>query len=472
MTIQIAAAAEETPKSEEPGVSATQIRPARLKIRISIGTRSRIRITDGVETVEARGSLSHDRLGDVHAALRDDLETFSENVARLDQSAENAVKALRRLKKRGRLILVDLFGSDGEKLQRAEEICRRACPNWQQPGWSPDSLPPGMVEVEVAVGNGIPVEILPLFEYSYPPREMKADEQIWRLAASLLGFSTIVKRQLGPDPPRIGSLENPDGLPIRLFLNRRVPGAGPVEQYFRNKNSFRFGQAWPDPGAPSNLEEFTETFARQLWQPGNGFAGHPRNPPDQILHFHCHCDTRAQRTGQHALILHTGAYIHGERKIDLDSLRDALHQLSYEQTKGGQSRPLVFLNACGSAGVDPMGATSFPQLFLEEGMRFLGVIGTEASIPDEFARIFARKFYDRVLEGFEIGSALHAIRWELLQICKNPLGILYTLYAAPEIRVRLPNQLRPATTSDAVGLGAKIADVWQARPSPAAEHRT
>jgi hypothetical protein len=92
MTIQIAAAAEETPKSEEPGVSATQIRPARLKIRISIGTRSRIRITDGVETVEARGSLSHDRLGDVHAALRDDLETFSENVARLDQSAENAVK--------------------------------------------------------------------------------------------------------------------------------------------------------------------------------------------------------------------------------------------------------------------------------------------------------------------------------------------------------------------------------------------
>jgi hypothetical protein len=466
-------AAAEAAETDEPGLSAAEIRGARLKIRIRIGTHSRIRITHGAETVEAKSNFSERNLADLHAALRDDLEKFSTEVARLDQSPENAIKALRRLKKRGRLILTDLFDSDDGKLRQAEELCRRACPNWNQPGWSPNSLAPGTVEVGAAVGDGVPVEILPLFEFMDPerPPEMGAEEYISRLAGSLLGFSAIVKRQLGSDPPSLRPLENANGLPVRLFLNRRVPGAVPVEQYFRNQGKFSFGQAWPDSGAPSDLEEFANALAGHLWQPDKSFTGQPRDPPDQILHFHCHCDTRTQPSGQHALILHTGAIRGGERRVDLDSLRDALYLLRREQPKDEQSGPLVFLNACGSAGVDPIGATSFPQLFLAKGMRFLGVIGTEASIPDEFARTFARKFYDRVLEGVEIGASLYAARWELLDICKNPLGILYTLYAEPEIRVRPREELRPGSTPARRGLAATVSNLRQAHLHSELEHR-
>ena len=173
---------------DEPGLSVARIRSARLNIRIRIAKASSISITDGVETVRASSSFSDRKLGDMRAALRTDLEEFSKKVARLDQSAENAVKALLLLKKRGRLILNDLFGSDDEKMRKAEELCRRACPNWKVPGWNPNSLAPGMVEVATDVGDGVPVEILPLFEFMDPEPEMEADEHISRLAGSFLGF--------------------------------------------------------------------------------------------------------------------------------------------------------------------------------------------------------------------------------------------------------------------------------------------
>src|SRR5271166_2098992 len=359
----------------ERKLSAAQIRPAQLHIQIQIGERSHILIKNGPETVSGIGNFSTRNLRDMHKALRHDLEQFSKDVERLNQSPEIAVKALRRLKMRGGLILNDLFGSDGKTLREAQELCRRACPNWEKPGWRANSVTPEMVEVDVALGDGIPVEILPLFEFGIPKglKEMNSDEQIWQLARSFLGFSAIVKRRFGPDPPRFRALENPAGLPIRLFLNRSVAEAGPVQQYFCNRPSFRCGKPWPDSEAPSNLEDFTDTLARHLWQPG---TGQPDDPPDQVFHFHCHCDTRTELSGQHTLILHTGAYFGGERRINLDPLRFALYQLRDEEPKDDKWGPLVFLNACGSAGIDPSGATSFPQLFLD--MCFLGVIGTEA----------------------------------------------------------------------------------------------
>jgi hypothetical protein len=418
-------------------LSATQIRPAQLQIRIRIGTESQIRITDGRDEVNVSGSLSANQLADMRASLRTDLERFSKEVERQIPSLENAIKALRRLRLRGALILNDLFGSEDDALRKAEELCRRACPNWHKARQPETSLAPDMIEVDVVAGDGIPVEILPLFELFSTGKDLdekiEPDEQVYHLARSFLGFSAIVKRRLGPDPPRLRALDNPAGLPIRLFLHRRIPGAGPVEQYFCDPNVFRCGSPWPDPAAPSSLDQFTETLAGYLWRPEETFAGQPNHPPDQVFHFHCHCDTRHPLPARHELILDTGAFLNGERRVNLDSLRYALYRLRRVEPKNGALGPLVFLNACGSAGITPNGATSFPQLFLDKGMQFLGVIGTEASLPDWFARKFAERFYTRVLEGIEIGTALYQTRWELLRMYKNPLGILYTLYAEPEI---------------------------------------
>jgi hypothetical protein len=98
----------------------------------------------------------------------------------------------------------------------------------------------------------------------------------------------------------------------------------------------------------------------------------------------------------------------------------------------------VFLNACGSGDLDPAGANSFPELFLKKDFGFLGFIGTETIIPDEFAGLFSEVFYEYLLAGMSIGDALRAARWNLLKLHHNPLGIVYSLYAEPEIRVRHP----------------------------------
>jgi hypothetical protein len=124
----------------------------------------------------------------------------------------------------------------------------------------------------------------------------------------------------------------------------------------------------------------------------------------------------------------------GERKVNLEALTDELVKLRLGPGTR-RVRPLVFFNACGSAMVDPVGASSFPELFLRRDLGFLGFIGTEATIPDSFAAEFARAFYGFLLDGKEIGEALHATRWKLLDDNMNPLGLLYSLYAEPEIRV-------------------------------------
>jgi hypothetical protein len=185
-------------------------------------------------------------------------------------------------------------------------------------------------------------------------------------------------------------------------------------------------------------------LARRLWESRKNFAGGTCDPPYQICFFACHCDTTAKNPADYTVTLHTGGLLNrGERTVDLESLIDELDKLRRGQGTARETRPLVFFNACGGARVDPAGAGSFPDLFLKRDLGFLGFIGTQATIPDAFASAFARAFYEYLskgmetaLEGINIGEALYASRWKLLNETKNPLGILYSLYAEPEIRVR------------------------------------
>ena len=84
---------------------------------------------------------------------------------------------------------------------------------------------------------------------------------------------------------------------------------------------------------------------------------------------------------------------------------------------------------------------SFPEFFLEDG-RNRGFIGTETLISDGFASRFARVFYARLLKRDSVGMALHKAKWALLRGAHNPLGLFYTLYANPELNVRLRRPVR------------------------------
>jgi hypothetical protein len=64
------------------------------------------------------------------------------------------------------------------------------------------------------------------------------------------------------------------------------------------------------------------------------------------------------------------------------------------------------------------------------------VIGTETLVPDVVAARFAEFFYKKLLTEQPLGTALVLVRRKLLEEFLNPLGLLYVLYADPDLTVR------------------------------------
>ncbi len=118
-------------------------------------------------------------------------------------------------------------------------------------------------------------------------------------------------------------------------------------------------------------------------------------------------------------------------------MEEAFGRLSRESLPDNDCRPFVFVNACGSSRVNPNQVCSLPKLFLQQ-LRSRGYIGTETTMADEVAAEFSYQFYDRLLHGHKLGESLHDTRWHLVRKYRNPLGILYTRYANPELCVNDP----------------------------------
>jgi hypothetical protein len=76
---------------------------------------------------------------------------------------------------------------------------------------------------------------------------------------------------------------------------------------------------------------------------------------------------------------------------------------------------------------------SFPEFFLDQ--ESLGVVGTLCDISDDVAAHFAAVFYEALLRGRTVGEAMYDARWHLMDRHRNPLGLLYTFYGNPDLKV-------------------------------------
>lgn len=162
-----------------------------------------------------------------------------------------------------------------------------------------------------------------------------------------------------------------------------------------------------------------------------------------MLHFACHCQP-------------------GDAKIDtllISILQDDLNEeitgnaqvielgaLTFDLIDGKfQRRPLIFLNACQSAGgADELRKTfNLPQMFVRRGAG--AVIATACPVPDLFAAAFARHFYTFFLSGqMTIGQALLETRLHFLTKHNNPLGLAYGLYSPAYYRLAQPPMMEGA----------------------------
>lgn len=98
--------------------------------------------------------------------------------------------------------------------------------------------------------------------------------------------------------------------------------------------------------------------------------------------------------------------------------------------------PLVYLNGCATGDYGPESYVSLIDDFRTAGAS--GIIGTECPVPESFAEAYAAEILPRLFHGERLGQAMLAVRLNFLKQQKNPLGLVYTLYATNEITLAQP----------------------------------
>lgn len=98
-----------------------------------------------------------------------------------------------------------------------------------------------------------------------------------------------------------------------------------------------------------------------------------------------------------------------------------------------EPRPLVFINGCHTAALDPDQALQFITPLVEDSQS-AGVIGTEITIFEELATTFAEECFRRFFAGQAIGEAIRGARLKLLAE-GNPLGLVYIPYVMASLKL-------------------------------------
>jgi CHAT domain len=158
-----------------------------------------------------------------------------------------------------------------------------------------------------------------------------------------------------------------------------------------------------------------------------------------MVHFACHC--RSGDAGGDVLEISVLADANGG---DTALLELETYAFGDDAEQGGFScMPLVFLNACQSAGRPDVlrNVLNLPSSFVARGAG--AVVGTACPVPDLFAAQFARAFYERFLaaEGgprLAIAQALRDTRRQFVDEHRNPLGLAYGLYSPGHYRIAAP----------------------------------
>lgn len=305
---------------------------------------------------------------------------------------------------------------------------------------STDPLEPlGVIEIIAQdFADMFPVEGLVLWdESSIEEYQLDNINDLHRLASLVLGFSFIVKRTIergGLSQKR--TLRNDPKLPVKYFYNHKLTHVQNELQFFRAMGAgIHFDGPWPQASSQFDVDE----FIRYLYDlascfPGDGPDGETRlTIIDEIHHFSCHCFTEATDSKKSSIELVP------EKSVSIQKMTLALRKLQIRQNRNNdqEDMPLIFLNACESSKILPKAQFSFPKFFLQD-VKNCGFIGSEIAIPDEFASYFTRLFYEYLLKGYGIGEAVFIARRRMLEVYKNPLGILYKMYGDPYLRVTHP----------------------------------
>jgi hypothetical protein len=380
-------------------------------------------------------------LGLVRQGLKRDLDLVKERVmhsAREDGFVEfgpELDEALEVLHGKGLDVLAQMVGAGPCDVTSLARLLRRVL------GSRPRTDAP-IVQVIAPQNLWAPVELLAA---PVDRIRIRNDRQLKAACARFLGFAAVIQHviprdetgeSLGLLQDRDRKLEADPSLPLLFFQDDSLAGARAEYERLKALSGLTVHGPWPS--SRHRVANPIRMFVDRLGDPRLRLGSRRLEKPIQIQHFACHCDTRSTRADDHALRLQSG----GAKPMDF-----SISQIRRERTRAAQLAayrpvhdqsdvplPVVFLNACSSSVIDHVAAASFPELFLSGGSR--GFIGTLTDIPDVFAGRFAAHFYEHLLGGAKAGQALNAAKWDMVTEKQNPLGILYAMFADPDLAVR------------------------------------
>ena len=149
-----------------------------------------------------------------------------------------------------------------------------------------------------------------------------------------------------------------------------------------------------------------------------------------VIYFLCHGER--PRAGSPETFLGIGNREHLTPADFIGWVQDAF--LSQHIRVWDQIRPLIFINACHSAELDPAALFNYIDAFVGMG-HAAGVIGTEVKVSQDLAMEFARCFFDELLSpGRTVGIALRHARLAFLAN-GNLFGLNYTPYCWADLTV-------------------------------------
>jgi len=154
---------------------------------------------------------------------------------------------------------------------------------------------------------------------------------------------------------------------------------------------------------------------------------------DRILFFCCH--------GR-------GSQVGGQTSVETPALKLSDPELIYatdlnfwRRRSNGilPSHPLVFINACQGGQITNMFYRDVAAEFLKQ--QAVGLVGSQIDIPAIFAREYAKRFFQRLLNTqntpVRVGPLMRELTREFIDTYHNPLGLAYSLYRGADCFVDL-----------------------------------
>jgi hypothetical protein len=337
----------------------------------------------------------------------------------------------------GRRTMSRIFTPDG--LRALQKVMQATHPVWeraensrprtdQRRPWKMDpvldspQLP--LLELSAEEHAFFPLDMLPLFNFRrdiHLPGDMQDMEGY---AMRFPAASTQVTRLFKGRMLQTASLRNELPLPVSAFAY----AGGEITAHERELGFLHQMAAFEGPA--TWLPKTGHTREQTL----NHLADRLTAKNGGVVHLACHASTSS---GRATPFLRLKAEGDKELILRLSDIQKHLNRRNSKATN--HQKPLVFFNACGSM-YQPSRArnggdapASFARMLWENGN--VGLVGTEVNVEDSAAADMAKLFYHYLHAGYAAPRALQLARVQLLRSRLNPLGLIYSYYGPPGLKV-------------------------------------